>query len=360
MSTLQCEQKFPKKCYSFLTQSIKNYILGLLVCTGKKNCSTISSTIAVPYHSVHRCFDDLESREGEAQDFLINLVKMHETKDNPGILIVDSTQIKKIYGEKSELLCYDHNGSMKTVLKGISCVVAAWTNGKIVIPLAFDFWIREKDIKDDSKYQKKTTISKKLILGLKGKTPFAYTTLDGDYGNEGFLKFLHKYDLKFTVRMPSNRKIVIGEIEETLKKHPALKLSRNQRYKKVKGFYKGVPVIVIAHKRKGKNNTKQVVFIVSNLRGLSAKEHVKAYACRWPIEKMFRTMKQKLGLEDCQSISTKKQCAHIFANFIAFTELEMQKINKKKKSPDEALKFFRSQNLAKKSQPIIDLEGFMM
>ena len=233
---------------------------------------------------------------------------------------------------------------MKTVLKGISCVVAAWTNGKIVIPLAFDFWVREKDIKDDRKYRKKTKISRELILELKDKIPFAYAALDGDYGNEEFLMFLYKCRLKFSVRMPSNRKVVIDGIEETLKKHPALKLIRNERYKKVQGFYKGIPVIIIAHKRKGKNNTKQVVFIVSNIQGLSAKEHVKAYACRWPIEKMFRTTKQNLGLEDCQCVSAEKQRAHILATFLAFTELEIQKINKKKKSPEEVLKILRVQN----------------
>ena len=51
------------------------------------------------------------------------------------------------------------------------------------------------------------------------------------------------------------------------------------------------------------------------------------------VEKFFRTSKQSLGVKDCQSTSVEKQRAHIFATFVAFTELENQKIFKKKKSP---------------------------
>jgi len=347
MCTLQCEQKSGKKSNNFLTQFIKNYILGLFICIGKKNCHTMSLAMGVSYYLVYRSFLDFELRKKDIQNYFISLVHIHATEENPGVLLVDSTQIKKLYLKKSNLACYDRNGSMKTVLKGISCVVAVWTNGKIVIPLAFDFWVREKDIKDGRKYRKKTAISRELIIELKNKIPFAYASLDGDYGSEEFLAFLYKYRLKFSVRMPSNRRVMINGIEETLKKHPVLKLIRNERYKKIRGLYKGIPVIIVAHKRKGINKTKQVVFIVSNIQGLSAKEHVKAYACRWPIEKMFRTMKQKFGLENCQCIPDQKHEAHISFVFLAFTEAELHKITNGQKSTEESIRFIRSQILSK-------------
>jgi len=251
--TLQCEQKLEKRSNNFVTKSIKNYVLGLFICVGKKNCNTIALVMGVSYYSVYRSFWDFESRKKDIQNYFISLVHLHATEENPGILVVDSTQIKKLYSKKSDLLSYDRNGSMKIVLKGISCVAAVWTNGKIVIPLAFDFWVREKDIKDERQYRKKTGISRELVLELHDKIPFAYLALDGDYGNEEFLRFLYTINLKFSVRMPSNRKLIIDGIEENLKKHPALRLVRNERYKKVQGLYKGLPVIIIAHKRKGKN-----------------------------------------------------------------------------------------------------------
>ena len=355
MRTLQCEQKSEKKSSGkileyvkkslgcLLTKSMKIYISGLFVCPKNKNISTISKNMGVSYHSVHKCFDEFKAqRQKETQKFLISLVEMYATKKNPGVFVIDPTQIDKIYGRKSKLLCYDHNGSRKSVLKGITCVTAVWTNSKVVIPLAFDFWIREKDITDGREYRKKTDISRELILELKNKIPFAYVALDGDYGNEAFLMFLYQLRLKYSVRMPSNRNVLIDGTEETLKKHPKLKFVRNERYKKIQGFYKGILVIIIAHKRKGKNNTKQTVFIVSNIQGLSAKEHVEAYACRWPIEKMFRTVKQKLGLKDCQCAPEEKQRVHILLVLLAFVEAEVTKIANRQKSADAAIKTIKT------------------
>lgn len=127
-----------------------------------------------------------------------------------------------------------------------------------------------------------------------------------------------------------------------------------------KGVYKGQEMYFIAHKRNGPNKTKQIVFIASNLEGLTPKQHVQAFSLRWPIEKMFRTLKQSLGVKDCQSTSIKKQRAHIFATFMAFAELEQQKIFKKKKSPEQVLKKIRFQNKPKQSSALSFLEGLVM
>jgi len=361
MHSLQYAQKFIKNSSSFFVNSTQNYVLGLLLSTGNKNCSAMSSNLEIPYHRIYKYYDVFEEQKTAIKESLACLARLHATKENPGVLIVDTTQIKKLYSKKMKFLCYDFNGSMKMVLRGISCVTTAWCNGKILIPLDFNFWVRKKDLKDGRKYRKKTKISQELILEWKDKVPFSYISLDGDYGNEEFLKFLHEHELKYSIRMPGNRKVVIGEGPEiVLKNQPLFQLKRNERYKKTKCFYKGIATNVISQKRKGPRNTKQTVFIVSNLENLSPKEHVEAFNLRWPIEKMFRSLKQHLGLEQCQSTSTKKQRAHIFATFLAFAELEIQKINKKKKSPEEVLKIIRVQNQRKINRSIALQEGFIM
>ena len=157
-------------------------------------------------------------------------------------------------------------------------------------------------------------ISKDIIVKLKDKIPFAYVLLDGAYGNEYCLKFLHENDLQYSIRMPKNRKVIVDNLELKLKDQPRLKHKRNGQYKTVQGTYKGIPDFFTAHKRKGKNGTPQVVFIVSNLKGLPPKKYVEAYAGRWPVEKMFRTLKQSLGLQQCQSIFEKKTMRSHFCN----------------------------------------------
>jgi transposase len=107
-------------------------------------------------------------------------------------------------------------------------------------------------------------------------------------------------------------------------------------------------------------NAMQIVFVVSNMKNLTPKQHILAYEYRWTIEKFFRTAKQHLGIQDCQSTSIKKQRAHIFATFLAFIELEVQKIYKKKKSPEQVLKVIRDQNRLQKNPPPPLLEGLIM
>jgi len=100
--------------------------------------------------------------------------------------------------------------------------------------------------------------------------------------------------------------------------------------------------------------------LVSNLENLTPKQHILAYEHRWPIEKFFRTSKQHLGIHHCQSASSQKQRAHIFATFLAFAELEMQKIDKKKKSPEQTLKIIKAQNRFKKNPQLSLLDGLII
>lgn len=361
MHTLQYAHKFIKNSSTFFARSTRTYVLSLLICMGKKNCSAMSSELGLSYRSLQQYFDNFEYQKTRIKDFLAGLANSLATKDNPGVLIVDTTQILKLYSRKIKVLCYDFSGTMKNVFKGISCVTVAWSNGEVLIPLDFDFWVRQKDMKENIPYKKKTDISRELILEWKDKVSFAYIPLDGDYGNESFLNFLHQNDLKYSIRMPTNRKVSIENGPETkLNKQPFFQLKKNERYKTIKCAYKGIRTNVTSQKRKGHNNTKQTVFVVSNLENLSPKEHIEAFDLRWPIEKMFRTVKQYLGFQQCQSTFTEKQRAHIFATFLAFAELEIQKIVKKKKSPEAVLKILRGQNRAKTSRPIIDLEGVIV
>ena len=359
MHNLQCVTKNSKKIYNFLSRSVRTYVISLLFSVGRKNCSSMSSELGFSYNEIYRYFDVFESQRKGIEAFLTYMVRCYATEENQGVFITDCSQLIKRHAKKLENVCYDFNTSMKLVLKGMSCVTAAWTNGKVLIPLDFDFWIRKKELKDVSKYKKKTSIAQDLMLKWNKKIPFKYAALDGDYGNEYFLSFLHEYNLKYSARMPKDRIVTINGVTEKLKNHPFFKLVKNERYKTAKGTYKGIPAFFTCQKRKGVNGTKEIVFVVSNLENLTPKEHIEAYDLRWPIEKMFRTVKQHLGIQECQSTCVEKQRAHIFATFLAYTKLEIQKIYKRKKSPEQVLKNFKSKNTLKINFDLSDLERVM-
>jgi hypothetical protein len=122
-----------------------------------------------------------------------------------------------------------------------------------------------------------------------------------------------------------------------------LQLKRNQKFKTVKASMKGMSLFFTARKRKGKNNTKETVFIVSRHRAATPKNTVRTYARRNNIEKFFRTSKQYLGLRDCQSTSLEKQRMHIFSVMLSYATLEILKVAKKKKNPEAIIAVLRRQ-----------------
>ena len=360
MHIFQCVLKLHKKVNQSISSSAKKYVAALLISRGRKNCSSMSYELGIPYNSIYSFLDPEDFQEKTFKNYLISMVYIYATKENPGVLIVDSSQIIKLYSKKLLCIGYDFNGSMKLVLKGISCVTAAWTNGKIIIPLSFDFWIRKKDLSNNKKYIKKTALSIALIDEYKDKIPFGYVALDGDYGNEYCFDYLQKNNLKYSIRILKSRVVSINNIETQLKNHNVFKLKKNEKYKASRGTYKNKEMYFIVQKRKAPKGKTQVVFIASNIKGLTAKQHVQAFSLRWPIEKMFRTLKQSLGIKDCQSVSVQKQRVHIFATFIAFSELEKQKIFKKKKSPEQVLKKIRFKNRPKRNLYLAVLKGLIM
>jgi len=60
-------------------------------------------------------------------------------------------------------------------------------------------------------------------------------------------------------------------------------------------------------------------------------KHAKVYKRRWAIEKLFRTIKQSMGLQECVSRKTQKQFDHACAVLLAYsmTQLEMKKCHYK-------------------------------
>ncbi|HVX00574.1 MAG TPA: transposase [Candidatus Babeliaceae bacterium] len=95
-------------------------------------------------------------------------------------------------------------------------------------------------------------------------------------------------------------------------------------------------------KRNGSNNTKEVIYIVSNVKR-TAREHIAAYKQRWPVEKFYRTSKQHLGLTNCQSTDAEKQRLHVFMVMVSYASLELMRIDQKKTSVEEVLHPLRRQ-----------------
>ena len=327
--------------FELISKPIKKYILAILYSTKKKNCSAMSKEINISKKQLYEVYKNSENNAKEIESALLEKVKIHSRKSRISVLIIDPTVIRKWFANHIECLAYDYDGVIHKSKKCLTVVIAAWTNLKMTIPLDFNFWINRWLI---TKYKKKTELAEELILKLSNLINFNYVALDGAFASKNMIEFFVKNSINFCMRIAKNRVIISQKgIRAQLQNHSELKFKRNQCYKTIKGTYKGLSCFFTAHKRYQKNRRSyQIVFIISNL-NIPAKEQAKAYGIRWNIEKMFRTMKQSLGLGDCQCLSQKKQAAHIFSVFLTYAKLEEQKIYKRKKSPEEILKKIRGQ-----------------
>ena len=138
------------------------------------------------------------------------------------------------------------------------------------------------------------------------------------------------------MRFHSNKKVVINGNEAQLRKHDDIKMSSRKKGRLVKGYYKRLEVFIVAFKRKEKSGKIKLIYLVTSEND-SPKKMINTYKKRWAIEKVFRTTKQHLGLRDCQARSAAKQEVHIFAVLVAFTFLEIQKINHRARNPEQIL-----------------------
>lgn len=288
--------------------------------------------------SQQKLYDFLYDSKNNAQEIekaLLQIAKDTEKEGVKRVLVVDPTAIIKSYAEKIDGLCFDRAGCTGRVEKGLVPVYIIVTDSNVTIPLNLDFWVQEKII-GKKKYKTKTKIAQELITrAIESKVKFDFIALDGAFTVPDMFDFYQKNEsLKFIQRIARSRKIKTSDgIFAQLKKHPALRLYRNEREKITTAELYGKIYYFTAHKREKRGGGWEIVFLVSNM-NISAKEQVAAYNLRWPMEKQIRTTKQKLGAMQCQVINASKQKAHVMAGFLAYAILNKIVNDKQIKSVD--------------------------
>ena len=106
----------------------------------------------------------------------------------------------------------------------------------------------------------------------------------------------------------------------------------------------GINLEITIVRRIDKKGHETIVFQAATYKALP-REHVAHYKKRWPIEKVIRTCKQHLGLQDCFSRVLQTQKDHVAAVFLAYslTQVEMKK--RRFKTPEQALRRLETKNV---------------
>lgn len=334
---------------------ISPYIQGLLLHDGRKNCAAMSRKMNVSEKGLRKQLNGADKKIKSIQTNLRTIANETKFLSGSRVFAIDGTNLVKAFAEKIQNLSIDYDGVIRRPAKGLSIMVGALISGLNVIPVDFRFWRNstkligstknknkktKKKKKTDPNYKTKIMLAIELIQAWKDLIAFDYLAMDGAFASEKMIAFIESEKLKYSMRVARSRRVVIGIKELALKDQPALRLNRNERCKSAKGFYKGHACTFTVHKVKNKKRKWETRFIISNL-DLTAKGHVIAYGRRWPIDKSFRSMKQYLGLTECQMLSSLKQTLHIFNVFLAYSMATIEKIANAQKNVEEIFKICR-------------------
>lgn len=312
------------------------YVAGLLISPEKKTCTKMSSWTCISHDKLNRFLSKSDLYFPIFSQMMLKIV-LYFSEMEIGCLVIDDTAINKRFAHFIEGIAWIYD-AVHGYQKGFSIVVIAWRNSFITIPIGFKCWYSKEAAGD--LYCTKISLAKMLIEEYCNKIPFHCLIMDGLYFSGEMIEFLQKLNIPFEMRAGVNRTIKTSNIKEKLKKHPELKILRNERSKTVFAHWNGFELYFTAHKRKDKSNEYSIVYLVSNI-NTTAKKHIQIYDRRWKIETIFRFMKQNLGMAQCSARSIEKQQMHLYAVFYAYTVLQYEKIKRKDKLIEDTLGHLR-------------------
>jgi len=341
------------KLFKNCTKKIIPYALVLTATSNRKTYSGIARSLDLEYLEFYDYIKKCHDHHEKILETLCLKVKKYQTRLNPGKIIFDFTRLAKDKDAKTPSTTWDRDGRINKVNKGFSVGFCVWTNGFITIPLSFCFWLNKQDAGDS--YLSKKDLAKEVIKITKEKLGNLEVVVDGEFATLEMLEFFSEEKIEFTARIACNRNVITNTgIKAQLKNHEQLRLRKNEKSRTIQARFGNRFYDFTAVKQKTRNSKKKIVFIISTIRR-TPKEHVKAYSLRWRIERFFRTSKQSLGLEDCQSQKLQGIISHIFAVMLAYAAIEETRFAKKKKSPELVLGILKSKNNRPLFQQYADL-----
>lgn len=333
-----------KKLLQNINPLIRNYVIGLIVTRGRKNCSAMARAMRIPEKYLYIFLESADSAINIMQESLVGLSKSYSIEKPLRAFPCDPTHILKPYAKYIENLCYDRAGTTKRTERCLVPIYAAVVDRFATIPLAMKFWMQEK-LTGKRHYKSKVKLTIELIReAIKNHVKFDFVPLDGGYTAPEMFDFFEETKLSFVMRIAKSRCITTPDGKRAqLQNHPALKLHRNERAKVIQAkLNNGRTYFFVAYKRKDKDGFDETIYLISNM-NKTAKELIEAYDMRWPLEKVIRTTKQKFGAMQCQALPLEKQHVHLLAGFLAYAILEVANIDKQTESVDELVNLLRDE-----------------
>jgi hypothetical protein len=316
------------------------YSLLLISSTHKKNFSAIGRFINKSGKYIASLVQTMDSNLDMMQQIILK-----QFGDSREIFItIDNTLIKKVFSEKIEGTGKWVDTKIRRKITAYKMYTALFTNGKMTLPFHAMF-VNPNDLLPKATETKYDWI-KRVIRTTQKLFPGKKITLlgDGEFSTIELLRWLKKNRIRAEMRIARSCKvrykkkdIRIGDIKEFVPKG-------RQMARTIKVKWHGINLHLTSTRLISKKGTERIVYQAATYKAKPS-EHVRAYKIRWTIEKLFRTSKQSLGLQDCISTSLEVQLNHATSVLLAYSLLQLECKVQRLSSPEEAIRSLRAKKL---------------
>ena len=264
-------------------------------------------------------------------------------------LVIDQTLIKKFFAKLIQGTGKFYDTKIGRKITAFNFAVASITDGKFKVPIGSSYFFDKESIEMmDDKPLSRDEVTKLFIKKAQDLFPKTILTIlaDGAYSTIDFLKWCVANKIRAEMRMGKNRKVEINgkkmKLSELLDSRKFRPRGR-QMARKFSVKWHDLSLELTIERRFDKNENESFVFLVATYKALP-REHVAMYKKRWTIEKIFRTTKQHLGLQECFSKSFAIQDNHTSAVLLAYALTQLEMKTYRLKIPEDAINQLKKKN----------------
>ena len=323
---------------------LKYPILNLLS-TGKKSFENLGRVVHKTGKTISRWLQpsnvSLEYAQYLCQSIFANKKKL--------LCVIDDTLVKKIYSQEMQGAGMFYDSKIGKQIMAYKLVICLISDGKFAIPIECAY-LFAKEILDliPEKFQSKEDIAKSFIslaIKLFGKERIIVVA-DGLYATVNLLRWCKDNRIAAEMRMHSNRVVIFRGEKEAIRelvKRKGIRPKGLKMARTITALWHNMELEITIVRRFDKKSRESIVFQVATYKAYPH-EHALNYKRRWPIEKVIRTSKQQLGLQDCYSTSLKTQHNHVSSALLSYALAQLDMKKYRLKTPEQAIRRFKRKN----------------
>lgn len=322
------------------------YITGLMVSnnktvTGINRCFVGHNDQSAKNHFITDSNWSDEEFEKCRVETMFEVIKKHHEKD--GVLLIDDTLAHKT-GKKIEGVGIHFDHSDRRYVLGHQPVTSHWVGKRTHFPVDIELYIKEKDLKDKTKFKSKIDLAISFVnKAVEKGIPFSCVSADSWFFCKRFIKEIERNKKDWVFACKLNRRVIFNNapmrLSEYIKAIPGSSFKcieikkgngENVKYwyftKSIRMVKQGRVRIVVTHRDPELKDDPKV--LVTNRLEWEAKKIISTYSKRWTIDTFYREAKQSLGFEDCELRILKGVMRHWHLIFVAYYFLQLSSLDR--------------------------------